>query len=143
MITTRAITNERSDGNRAAPPRPSPRDDRPCALVVDADAWVRDRVEALLVEEGYIVYTAENGAVALDLLERVARAGEPSPDVILLEMRLPVMDGRTFAAEYRARRLFAAPIIVITAVDAAQNAAAIGADGALAKPFDLDEMLAV
>jgi CheY-like chemotaxis protein len=113
-------------------------------LVVDDDQWIRDCVAQLLTEEGYAVCPVADGAAALEAVERMARSGQGQPDVILLDMRMPVMDGWTFARAYRQRRLPHAPIIVVTAgTDAAECAATIRADGALAKPFDFDELLAI
>jgi DNA-binding response OmpR family regulator len=113
-------------------------------LVIDDDEWIRELVGMTLTEEGYGAYTAPDGAAALALLEELARDGRRAPDLILLDMRMPAMDGWAFAKAYRDRRLSPAPIVVITAAtDAAQCAADIGADGALAKPFLIEELLAV
>jgi CheY-like chemotaxis protein len=79
---------------------------------------------------------ARGGAVALELVE-----GEP-PSLILLDMRMPVMDGWTFARAYRARPGPYAPILVLTAArDPETRAAEIQADGCLSKPFDLEDLL--
>jgi CheY-like chemotaxis protein len=116
---------------------------RPQVLVVDDDGWVRESVKSVLAEEGYAVHAAPHGAAALELLEAMARAGLAQPDLLLVDVRMPVMDGRAFAQECRARGLSRAPIVVITAAaEAARHAADIGADGALAKPFVVDELLA-
>jgi two-component system chemotaxis response regulator CheY len=105
-------------------------------LVVDDDESIRNFVELALDTEGYHVASAHNGAVALDV------AGQQQPDLILLDMRMPVMDGWAFAHAYRSRPGPHAPIVVITAApDAGQRAAEINADGYLGKPFDLDELL--
>ena len=90
----------------------------------------------VLGSEGYWVTTANNGAVALDQLGREAF------DLILLDMRMPVMDGWSFARAYRQSRGPKAPIVVLTAAhDAAERAAQISADGYLGKPFELDDLL--
>lgn len=105
-------------------------------LVVDDDPSIREFLELALVDEGYRVSCAANGEVALDL------ARQTPPDLILLDMRMPVMDGWEFARRYRESPPPWAPILVITAaVDAARRAAEIDADGYLAKPFDLAELL--
>jgi CheY-like chemotaxis protein len=105
-------------------------------LVVDDDTSIRSFVEMALDGEGYAVSTATNGAQAL------AVTGQLQPDLILLDMRMPVMDGWTFARKYRDQAGPHAPIVVITAAtDAGQRAAEIQADGFLGKPFDLDELL--
>lgn len=106
-------------------------------LVVDDDDSIRDFVAAALAYEGYEVVSAENGEAALGAIDRGRGVA-----VILLDMRMPVMDGWEFARVYRERPGPHAPIIVLTAArDAADYAAQIQADGFLAKPFDLDALI--
>jgi two-component system chemotaxis response regulator CheY len=105
-------------------------------LVVDDDESIGEFVSMALADEGYDVVTALNGATALELIER------ERPDVILLDMRMPIMDGWEFARRYREMTGPHAPIIVVTAArDASDRAAQIEADGVLAKPFNLDDLL--
>jgi two-component system, chemotaxis family, chemotaxis protein CheY len=107
-------------------------------LVIDDDESIRDFLTTALTDEGYAVLTAANGQAALDLLADV------SPGLILLDMRMPVMDGWEFARLYRQRPGPHAPLVVMTAArDAIDRASQIEADGLLAKPFDLDDLLAV
>ena len=109
---------------------------QPRILVVDDDTSIRSFVEMALDSVGYVVSTAGNGAEALAVTEQF------QPDLILLDMRMPVMDGWTFAEKYRQQAGQHAPIVVITAAtDAGQRAAEIEADGFLGKPFDLDDLL--
>jgi CheY-like chemotaxis protein len=101
-------------------------------LVVDDDASIRQFLELALTDRGYDVVTAEDGKAALEAIE-----GAP-PSLVLLDMRMPVMDGWAFAAAYRERPEPRAPVIVLTAArDAAQYAAEIEAAAFLPKPFDL------
>jgi CheY-like chemotaxis protein len=101
-------------------------------LVVDDDPQVRDFIELALADRGHTVLQAEHGGAALALLDSM------TPDVILLDMRMPVVDGWEFARRYGARAGCKAPIVVMTAaVDAANRAAEIHAPDFLAKPFDL------
>ena len=104
-------------------------------LVVDDDESILATLEEFLHMEGYAVETAANGAEALGTLERT------EPSLVLLDMRMPVLDGWGFvhALRERGRRL---PILVMTAAqDARQWAEEVGAVGYLAKPFDLLDVL--
>jgi len=104
-------------------------------LVVDDDVMIRNYIDMALKEEGHEVLAAEHGAAALLVLDAVV------PDVILLDMRMPTMDGWEFARQYHARPGQKVPIVVMTAAqDASQRAEQIGADDYLAKPFDLDDL---
>jgi two-component system chemotaxis response regulator CheY len=105
-------------------------------LIVDDDESIRDMIEIVLSAEGYAVRTAPHGQAALELVE------EAPPTLILLDMRMPVLDGWGFARVYRQRPGPHAPIVVLTAArDAAARAAEIQADGYLGKPFNLGELL--
>jgi CheY-like chemotaxis protein len=79
-------------------------------LIVDDDPANRDILQRMLLREGWKAVTAENGRVALELATR------NPPDLILLDLMMPVMDGFTFAAELRKHAtLQAIPIVVLTA----------------------------
>ncbi|HZQ98660.1 MAG TPA: response regulator [Chloroflexota bacterium] len=107
-------------------------------LVVDDDEAILDVVQMVLSEAGYEVLTAADGAEAL------AAADRRPPRVILLDMRMPVMDGWQFARAYRQAPGPHAPIVVVTAaVDAARRAAEVDAEDVLPKPFRVEELLAV
>jgi CheY-like chemotaxis protein len=104
-------------------------------LVVDDEPDIRATVSAMLEIEGYVVTEAANGADALHAFENV------TPDVILLDMRMPVLDGWGFAAELR-RRGHRTPIVVMTAArDAAHWANEIAASAFVAKPFSFDDLI--
>lgn len=106
-------------------------------LVVEDDEDLMHLVSMLLGACGYRVVAAGNGREALERVE-----GE-LPDLILLDMKMPVMGGAEFAWEFRARHAAKTPIIVVTAAaDARRSAEAIHADGWLGKPFDPDALLA-
>jgi CheY-like chemotaxis protein len=108
----------------------------PRILVVDDDAFIRTCVAEILRDEGYEVLEAPHGAAALSLVD------ECPPDLILLDMRMPVLDGWGFTRAYRQRPGPHAPIIVMTAAqDAAQRAAQVRCESYLAKPFELDDLL--
>ena len=104
-------------------------------LVVDDEPGIRAIVLAMLETEGYAVAEAMNGAEALKAVE-----SDP-PDVILLDMRMPVLDGWGFAKELR-RRGHQTPIVVMTAArDAGRWAREIAASAFVAKPFGYDDLL--
>ncbi len=104
-------------------------------LVVDDDESIRDFVHTALVDDGYEVTEAPDGAAALALVAL------RRPDVILLDMLMPVMDGWAFARAYRQTAGPHAPIIVVSAArDTATRAADINAAGILAKPFRLEAL---
>lgn len=109
-------------------------------LVTEDDEDLRELVVMTLESAGYQVETARNG------LEALQRVSLHMPDLILLDMRMPVMNGWEFAAEYLRRyenRALRAPIVVVTAAEhVAKRAQEIHADGYLAKPFSLDELSA-
>lgn len=105
-------------------------------LVVDDDEVIAMTVAGLLNEEGYAVVTAANGEEALVCVVR------ERPCLILLDMKMPVMDGWSFAAAYRRLPGPHAPILMMTAArDAHSRAAEIFADGYVDKPFDIDDLL--
>jgi two-component system chemotaxis response regulator CheY len=105
-------------------------------LVVDDDEVIRLTLAGLLELEGYAVRTAADGAEALTIVDR------ERPCLVLLDMRMPVLDGWGFAAALRGRGV-RVPIAVMTAAhDARRWADEVAADACLAKPFDLDDVLA-
>jgi len=110
---------------------------QPLVLVVDDDPDILDAICDILETERYRVARARHGAEAL---ERVA---DERPAVILLDLMMPVMDGVTFASVLRQRPSVSdVPILVISADGNPQRAASVGARGYLAKPFDIDALLA-
>ncbi len=108
----------------------------PLVLVVDDDPDILDAICDILEAEGYRVARARHGQEALDQVE-----GE-RPAVILLDLMMPVMDGVAFARALRLRPAVRdVPIVVISADGNPQRAAAVGATGYLAKPFDIEALL--
>ena len=106
-------------------------------LAVDDDPSILDLMTDILSGEGYRVLSATNGAEALRVLE-----GD-RPCVVLLDMRMPTMDGWGFAAGMRDRGLHY-PVVVVTAAENARAwAQEIGADGYLSKPFQLRDLLRI
>lgn len=105
-------------------------------LIVDDDPNILQTVSDILEFEGYPVETASNGAEALRAVE------QRSPALVLLDMRMPVLDGWGFAQRLKERGIFL-PIVVMTAADDARRwAQEIGANDFLPKPFSLLDLLA-
>jgi CheY-like chemotaxis protein len=88
-------------------------DHPPCpVLVVEDDADTRDMLRRMLTKEGWTVSEAENGRVALD------RVAERQPELILLDLMMPEMDGFQFVDAMRQHEAWRSiPIIVVTAKD--------------------------
>jgi len=105
-------------------------------LLIDDDEAIREFVSMALGDEGYQIITAADGAAALDLIDCYP------PSLILLDMRMPLLNGWSFAQVYRQLPGPHVPIIMLTAArDAVDYAAQIDADSFLAKPFDLSALL--
>lgn len=106
-------------------------------LVVDDDLFIVDFLETALEDEGYQVLTTVNGG-ALPL------ARDSHPDVILLDIMMPGMDGVEVSRRLRADPATAdIPIIVMSAQDRLRTTSALmQIDDRLPKPFDLDRLYA-
>lgn len=105
-------------------------------LVVEDDAAIAATLRDALHDAGHSVRLAGTGAAALDELH------QELPDLILLDLMLPDMDGWTFLRR-RERELARVPVLVVSAAGPGGAAAAheLGAPIFLAKPFDLDVLL--
>ena len=105
-------------------------------LIVEDDPDLLDMMEIVLDAAGYPVRKALHGKEALDLVAL------EMPAVILLDMKMPVMDGWEFAQRFRQLYGDAAVVVVVTAAaDARLRAEEIGASDYLAKPFEIDELV--
>jgi CheY-like chemotaxis protein len=107
-------------------------------LIVDDDQEIRSILEEALTLDGYRVETAENGLRALHVLA-VWRV-----DLILLDLNMPIMDGRAFRAEQRLLHgMREVPLLVLSAdFDADEQWVDMGAQSYIAKPIDLAMVLA-
>jgi CheY-like chemotaxis protein len=121
--------------------RPPPEDIRVrgVVLVVDDDPSLRALAKTLLTCQGYHVVVAEHGE------DGIRRLRECCPDVIVLDLNMPVMDGWQFRAEQQRlsdERLAAIPVVLLTAADhVAQHAATLKARAFIPKPFDPIELM--
>ncbi|MEU3986760.1 response regulator transcription factor [Streptomyces platensis] len=107
-------------------------------LIVDDEPAVREALQRSLVFEGYVTEQAVDG---LDAVEKVAAY---DPELIVLDVLMPRMDGLTAARRLRASGV-TVPILMLTARDTVGDRVTgldAGADDYLVKPFELDELLA-
>jgi len=107
-------------------------------MIVEDDSAIREMLSWFLLDEGYEVIAACDGDRALSLIS------ERRPDLILLDFRLPGMDGSEFISRSRELQKYkSSPVLLMTASAAPGNVAQ-GLDICdwIAKPFDLDDMAA-
>ncbi|HEX4690075.1 MAG TPA: response regulator transcription factor [Solirubrobacteraceae bacterium] len=107
-------------------------------LLVDDDARILRMLERTLSAEGYAVEAVADGGTALARVERSV------PDLIVLDVTMPGLDGLAVTRRLRGRRL-AVPILLLTARDALDERVAgldAGADDYLVKPFEIEELMA-
>jgi DNA-binding response OmpR family regulator len=106
-------------------------------LVVEDEPDLRDIAKIVLEEDGFDVLTASDGKAGL---ERVITW---KPDLVLLDMGLPVMSGEEFVDAMRAEMSCPPLLIVMSAAGTiVERAMRLGAIGCVAKPFDLDDLSA-
>ena len=111
--------------------------ERSIALVVEDDPWIRLLLRDLLTDEGYAVLEASNGSAAVRLAQR-----QP-PALVLLDLVLPEQSGLELLAELKSTRATArVPVIAVSARTDLLARAAELADAVVAKPFDIEELLA-
>ena len=109
-------------------------------LIVDDDIEIRKLLSAFFSAKGYEVATGENGK------EGVSLAAAEKPDLIIMDLNMPVMDGFVATKEIKAAPETASiPVIVLSAENAGANLEEIygaGADGFVPKPLDIPRLLA-
>lgn len=106
----------------------------PTVLVVDDEPAIRGLLQDLLAEEGYHVLAAAEGAAALVAVQ------SQTPDLVVADLMMPGMDGRTLAAKLHADdRTAHIPVVLMSAAYLPQSTDAFAA--VIQKPFDLDEIL--
>lgn len=117
----------------------------PIVLVVDDNPAIRDMVSWALELDGYEPAEAAEGYEALAWMDNASREGR-YPDVILLDLAMPGMDGHTFLeklhAQWEPARSLPA-VVVITAGTGGPDATTLGVDSVVVKPFHVRELLDV
>jgi CheY-like chemotaxis protein len=105
-------------------------------LIVEDDVELRDMMAQLLTLEGFVATAVANGLEALEYLRRGDR-----PDIILLDLMMPVMDGWEFRRKQQSDPTLATvPVVVLSALDH-RRAAEVDAVAFLKKPLDFDRLL--
>jgi two-component system response regulator MprA len=106
-------------------------------LVLDDDRAFLEMLSSALVEEGHRVVATTDGRTGLDLAHR------SPPDVIVLDVLMPGMDGATFADIYARQPGPHAPIVVVTGAPPPLTPRVEHAAAYLTKPFELDDLMGV
>jgi CheY-like chemotaxis protein len=114
----------------------------PQILVVEDDDAIRGLVSELLRDDGYQVFEASNGVEGLE------QVSQRTPDLIVLDLMMPIMDGWTFVEECRRKPGCEQVPIVVTSAShdlprTAERLRSFGVRTCLAKPFDVDGLLAL
>lgn len=110
---------------------------RPPVLIVDDDPAIRALLADALADAGYAICTAANGHEALAL------ARQAPPQLVLLDLNMPLLDGWACCPRLQAIAPDAAVIVMSAEQSAAEEATRLGAAASVAKPFDLGALLAL
>ena len=106
-------------------------------LLIDDDADARMTVRDFLTGQGFVVHTAREGQHALHIMEKM----DP-PDLILLDYKMPVMDGKQFLAIlHRTPGLQHIPVVILSAATREWSGAHLEVEEVLSKPVDLEMLL--
>jgi CheY-like chemotaxis protein len=113
---------------------------KPCVLVVDDDADIRETLEIIFEANGYGVAKASNGQEALDLLATMP----DRPCLILLDLMMPVLDGWSFfEAAQKNIDLANIPVVAITAFSDVEKVKPVPIKRILKKPLDVPQLVSV
>lgn len=107
----------------------------PTVLIVEDEPALRRLMCLLLRDEGFAVRSAANG------IEALARLNEMPPDLMLVDLMMPGMDGRTFLIEARAAGHRIPAMIVSASPEAGQVAAELNCAAYIPKPYDFNELV--
>jgi CheY-like chemotaxis protein len=109
----------------------------PSILIVEDDADTRLALRDFLTREGFVVHSAREGQHALHVLEKVG-----PPDLILLDYKMPVMDGKRFLSMMRRDPRFqSVPVVILSAATREWSGAHLEVEEVLNKPVDLEILL--
>ena len=107
-------------------------------LVVEDEDVLRELLEIVLAEEGYDVRCATNAACALDMVKA------ERPSLISFDITLPDLNGAELVERYRGLSDATTPVIAVSGIaNLEEEAARIGANGFLTKPFELEALLSL
>lgn len=110
--------------------------EHPRVLIVDDDDELAEVLRQALREAGYAVATVRHGAAALELI------GQIQPELILLDLTMPIMDGWSFLTQYRRSAKGGGRIVLLTGHPNVQEISqTLGADAYVGKPFELRQLL--
>ncbi|NQT62151.1 MAG: sigma-54-dependent Fis family transcriptional regulator [Candidatus Marinimicrobia bacterium] len=106
-------------------------------LIVDDEQEIRDSLSELLTDEGFLTYTAENGAVALEMMKDIHY------DIIISDIKMPELDGVTLLQKVKEQAPDTFVILVTSygSTETAINAMRLGAIDYILKPIDFDELI--
>jgi DNA-binding response OmpR family regulator len=108
----------------------------PRVLIVDDDDELAEVLRQALRESGYAVATVRHGAAALELI------GQIQPDLILLDLRMPIMDGWSFVTQYRRNEKVGGRIVLLSGHPNVRDISqSLGADAYIGKPFELTQLI--
>jgi CheY-like chemotaxis protein len=128
-------TNKRTSRSDA-PDTPEASSRRCLVAIIEDDSEFRNMLRELLEEERYRVVAMANGAEALEILR-----GDTMPDVILLDVSMPIMDGFDFLRHRNADpRLSTVPVVLVTNAKPHERPT-VGVSDVVRKPIDIDEIL--
>ena len=109
---------------------------QPTVLIVDDEPAIREMLKQLFEEQDYGTLEASDGVMALEVLR------QESPDLVILDVMMPRLNGFDCAAAIKADRIGRhIPIVMLTVLDDAQRAFGLGVDAYLTKPFEAGEIL--